>query len=511
MTTPHAAILAVFIVVSGSLASPQQSPQQPSAPPTPQSPPAGRGRGGAPVQGAEADLPLVAQFDRNRDKRLDYAERTGAREYLTAHPELRRPAGRGRITRTGTPGAKIASKDVEHYDATIPLYDQESLRTLFLEFENAEWEQELAAFYHTDVDVSATLVVDGKTYRDVGVSFRGNNSFTAVPDGLKRPLTLKLDFVHPDQHLLGYRTLQLLNANQDPTLLRSVLFLDVARNYVPAPKANFVRVAINGESWGVYVNQQAFNKEFLLDTFKTTAGSRWKSPNNSTGGGLSYLGEDVAAYRRWYEIKSKDDPAAWRALIHLCKVLNETPADRLEQALTPIMDVDSVLKYLALDVALVNGDGYWRDGSDFNVYQGKDGRFLLIPHDVNEGFRASGRGGGSQPDPLVAMDDPNKALRHKLLGVPALRARYLATMGDIAEKWLDWAQLGPIVERHRKLIADEVARDTRKLDTTEAFTTGVYGQPGEEPASAGTIKGFADQRRSALLNHPEIVKARQQQ
>ena len=108
------------------------------------------------------------------------------------------------------------------------------------------------------------------------------------------------------------------------------------------------------------------------------------------------------------------------------------------------------------------------------------------------------------------MDDPNKALRHKLLAVPALRTKYLAAMGDIAEKWLDWAQLGTIVERHRKLIADDVARDTRKLDTTEAFTTGVYGQPGEEPPSAGTIKGFADQRRSALLNHPEIAKARQQ-
>jgi hypothetical protein len=58
------------------------------------------------------------------------------------------------------------------------------------------------------------------------------------------------------------------------------------------------------------------------------------------------------------------------------------------------------------------------------------------------------------------------------------------------------------------LIADDVARDTRKLDSTEAFTTGVYGPPGEAPA-ATTIKGFADQRRAALLAHPEIVKARQ--
>jgi hypothetical protein len=128
---------------------------------------------------------------------------------------------------------------------------------------------------------------------------------------------------------------------------------------------------------------------------------------------------------------------------------------------------------------------------------------------VNEGFRSGGRGGGASPDPLVALDDPNKALRTRLLAVPALRTRYLAYMGDIADRWLDWSRLGPLVGRYQKLIAEDVARDTRKLDSTEAFTTGVYGEVGEPAPTATTIKGFADQRRAALLSHPEIVKARQ--
>ena len=48
---------------------------------------------------------------------------------------------------------------------------------------------------------------------------------------------------------------------------------------------------------------------------------------------------------------------------------------------------------LALDVALANGDGYWNDGSDFNVYLSDKGRFLVTPHDANEGFR--GRSGNA--------------------------------------------------------------------------------------------------------------------
>ena len=104
-------------------------------------------------------------------------------------------------------------------------------------------------------------------------------------------------------------------------------------------------------------------------------------------------------------------------------------------------------------------------------------------------------------------------MRHKLLAVPELRRRYLSYVGDIAEKWLDWDHLGQIVAKHQQLIAKDVARETRKLDTTEAFTTGVHGtRPTERYLTlpATTIKGFAAQRRAFLLGHPEVQRARKQ-
>jgi spore coat protein CotH len=399
---------------------------------------------------------------------------------------------------------------VKHYPDSISLYDGAALRTFFVEFEHPDWEAELEAFWHTDVEVPATLRVDGKTYRDVGMSFRGNNSFTNVPAGLKRPFSLTIDLVH-DQSLLGYRSLNLLNGNQDPSFLRSPLFLDVARQYIPAQKANFVRVVVNGESWGVLINQETFSREFVRERFGQQAGTRWKSPNNSVGGGFAFLGDSIPLYRRWYEQKGKDDTLAWRKLVHVTRVLKETPPEQLERALEPILDVDGVLRYLALDVALANQDGYWKDGSDFNVHLSTNGRFSIVPHDVNEGFRSSGRAGGpgAQPDPLVALDDTNKALRHKLLAVPSLRDRYLAYVADIADKWLDWNRLGPIVEGYRELIADDVATDTRKHDSTEAFLAGILGVPDSAPTPA-TIRGFAELRRAALLSHPEIVRIRRQ-
>ena len=367
-TAPLAGLLLI------AAAWPMAQQQAPPPPPGPAAPATG-GRG-APVQGAEEDLPLVRRFDRDGDKVLDYPERTAAREYLAANASLRRTTRAPTLTRTGTAGPRLSPNDVPTSAANVHLYDPETLRTLFLAFANADWEDELAAFWHTDVEVPATLSMDGKTYRDVGISFRGNNSFTAVPAGMKRPLSITMDLVR-DQDLLGHKSLNLLNANQDPTFLRSVLYLDVARDYIPALKANFMRVVINGESWGVYVNQQTFSKEFLREAFKTTNGTRWKSPNNSVGGGFSYLGDDIALYRRWYEMKGATTPTRGDALTRATKILNETPPEQLEQALAPVMDVDEVLRFLALDVALVNNDGYWRDGSDFNLYLNERGRFLL--------------------------------------------------------------------------------------------------------------------------------------
>jgi hypothetical protein len=423
------------------------------------------------------------------------------------------------------------------------------VRTLFLEFEDADWEKELAEFKNTDVEVPAKLIVDGKTYPDVGVHFRGMSSFMMVPEGSKRSLSLSLDFVHKKQQIGGYNTLHLLNSHEDPSFLRSVLSYQIDREYLPAPKANFARVVINGESWGVYVNVQHFNREFVQEWFGTTKGVRWKVPGSPQGrGSLAYLGDDPAPYRKIYEIKGKDDPKAWTDLIHLCKVLNQTPPDKLEAALAPLLDVDGALRFLALDNALINNDGYWTRTSDYNIYQDANGRFHVLPQDSNEtftslsggpgpgggppfggpggpggfgpgGFRGRGRGGpgggpfggprveGVKLDPLLAANYASKPLISKLLAVPSLRSRYLGYVRDIADKWLDWNRLGPIAERYHTLIAEEVRADTRKLDSTEAFAESVTGAT-QESGGVGpptiSLKNFAEQRRTYLLSYPEI-------
>jgi hypothetical protein len=526
---------------------------------------------GGPGGPMREELQLVSRFDKDGNGWLDRAERQAARQFLRQSGGARRFGGPGgRPGRFGlrvesqqrpSPGPKVSPAEAQAFP-DAPLYATNVLRTFFLDFDGPDWEQELEDFHNTDVEVPAKLTVDGKTYVDVGVHFRGASSYMMLGTGMKRSLNLSLDFIHQNQNLGGYRTLNLLNSAGDPTFMRTVLCFDIARAIgLPAPKANWVRLVINGESWGLYVNVQQINKDFIQEWFGTRKGARWKVPGSPHGrGGLTYLGDDPAPYKRIYQIKSKDEPSAWAALIKLCKVLNQTPPDQLEAALAPLLDIDEALKFLALENALVNTDGYWTRASDYYLYLDEQGRFHLIPYDVNETFggaggpaglggpdgpprmrgpgRASGLddapgfagppglagpgagrrfragpgspGGGPRLDPLAGANDPDKPLLSKLLAVPQLRARYLAYIRQIAEQWLDWSKLGPIVAQYRALIADEVRADPRKLSSFEAFQQGVADRPATDTLALGrgtSLRSFAEQRRAFLLNHPEVQKA----
>lgn len=466
----------------------------------------------------------------------------------------RMPGGLPGMHEPGRPGPKVDKSDVQPLEGS--LYDRSILRTIFIDFSNDDWEAELESFHGTNVDVAATVTVDGSVYKNVGIRFRGASSYFMIPHGSKRSLNLSVDMADENQKLLGYQTLNLLNLNGDASMMSSVLYSYIARQYIPAPKANFVRVVINGELWGIYANVQQFNKQFLAENYPSAKGTRWKVSGSPQGrGGLEYTGENEEDYKRRFEMKT-NDPKAWKALIKLCKTLNETPSEQLKDAIAPMLNIDETLWFLALDNALINSDGYWVRASDYSLFLDKQGVFHLIPYDMNESFRPSrgpGMGGppgamgpggpgfsprpptrggrtgpdgpGQRPprspgvpdlDPLVGIDNDRTPLLSKLLAVPELREQYLANIRTIANDSLDWGKLGPVVAELRKLIAQHVEADTRKLTSYEAFEAATSPDPatrgydvsqeqvGDWPfprPSPMSLRTFAEARSKFLLDY----------
>ena len=436
--------------------------------------------------GGHRTLEVVARFDDDKDGMLNRQERVKARAYAKEQSSNRggmfgrgsggpggpfggRGPGGREADAPAKPGKRLSPDCVAQYPSAA-LYDLQILRTLFFILDNDDWEAELEDFRGTDVELPATLIVDGKTYPHVGLRFRGNTSLHSVPRGKKRPLNVSIDLVDTKQRLYGHRTLNLLNAHSDPSMLRTVLFDRIAGQYLPAPRANLVRVVFNGESWGIYVNEEQFNKDFAKTWFAEGDGARWRVPVNFSGAGaLVYQGEKEEAYHRLYELHARDEKAAWRDLIALCRQLEQLPDDKLETELDRVLNVDRALWFLAVDNVLMDDDGYVSRGSDYCLYQDCTfGRFHLVHRDSNETFRFGGGpggpgggpggrdrgpGGADMPppfdfgffgppggpgggpggpksgatlDPLSQIDSRVRPVIRRLLSNPNLRARYLA-------------------------------------------------------------------------------------
>lgn len=457
---------------------------------------------------------LVVRFDTNKDGKLTGDERKAA---LDARGDLYNPD-----QRAGTVTGDIQD-DIKSSLASTPkdspaFYDAGTLRTLYLRFHDEDWYAQLNAFYRTDVEVPAELVVDGKVYSEIGVRARGTSSYFTV-ESAKKSFNIAIDYGDDNQRLYGYKTLNLLNGHRDASFLREVLYNRIARDYIPAMKTNLVKLVINGENWGVYINLQQYNKDFLDEWFGTRDGIRWKV--GPGGGALIVPGNDIASYERTYQLRTSNVENPWEKLIELCEMLDaKTPNAKLETDLLSIFNVDRALWQLAVSNVFMDDDGYIHKGGDFALYQDVNERIHLISHDNNESFMfGANRGGGpggrgpggwswgelttGMVSPVTHADNAMRPVISRLLGIPEWKARYIAHVKTVVDEWLNWEMMEPIIREYHSLINSEVQQDNKKLYDYNGFLGSVDGDGGGRTPS---YKRFVSQRRENLLNHPELNK-----
>lgn len=476
----------------------------------------------------------MRELDVNRNGVLDEAEVEKAVQWVKDNPEIGGRGGRGgrgpggpRGFRPGggeaeapiiKPGVKVEPSEVAKYP-DHGLYDTSVLRTLFLTIPVEDWEPRMAALKDADLEIGAKLEVDGKVFPQVGIRFRGNTSFRTVSDGKKRSININLDAVDKKADLYGYQTVELLNAHTDASFLRQATFNYVAGHLIPAPKTNFVHLVINGESWGIYTNVQQFNKDFLKEHFQTKKGIRLKVPANPRGGrSLSYLGDDLEVYRSNYEIKTSDDDESWKLFVGSLKQFNEAVEAGDFELADKYLDIDMALYYMALENLFIDNDGYWVRSSDFNIYVDTSGRIYTVLRDANETFKAPGGPGfsGGQNSrfgisPYHGEDEENKVLAYHLFKDKRMRARYAAHYRSIANQWLSWDAIEPVITKFHEMIKSVVLADTRKLYGNAAFLASIDGESDEAATQGGpfgrssdSFKKFIDERSISLIDFPEL-------
>ncbi|MFN7325362.1 MAG: CotH kinase family protein [Chitinophagales bacterium] len=394
------------------------------------------------------------------------------------------------------------------------LYDSATIRTIELQFPQSNYWSQLTANYASKTDLPATLLVDGLVFDSVGVRFKGQTSYSMAGNTQKKSFNISLDLVNENQRLLGYKTLNLNNSFQDPSFLREVFYLHQIKNHIPAAKANFVQLYINGQNWGIYPNIQQLDKTYLKEWFFSNNGTSWRAdspagtggpggPGGPGGGGpgwgdgtaaLNYLGADTSLYKQYYTLKSSEQENPWDLLLNATNALNTTPIAELPTILPDYLDIDRTLWFLATEIAFTDDDSYVYKGKmDYYLYyEAETGRITPLEFDGNSAMLPNY---ASTWGPFYNANKVNYPLLNKMLSVPAWRQRYLAHLRTIIQEELDPTNCAAQLDHYQLMISSLVQQDPKKIYTFNQFNTEV-----------NALKQFVNTRRTYLLNHPEVAQ-----
>lgn len=133
-----------------------------------------------------------------------------------------------------------------------------------------------------------SVVIDGESYRNVGIRGKGNTSLTTVADMGSDRYSFKLEFDHYDsgKSYHGLDKLSLNNAIQDTTYMKDYLtYRMMAQFGAAAPLCSYVYITVNGEDWGLYLAVEGVEESFLRRNFGSEAGALYKPDSMSFGGG----------------------------------------------------------------------------------------------------------------------------------------------------------------------------------------------------------------------------------
>ena len=145
-------------------------------------------------------------------------------------------------------------------------YDIDTLQVVSFVFKQANWKAQLVSNYASKTFIRCDVTINGVLFKDAGVRYRGNSSYSKLPTGSeKQPYKVKLDAFVAGQNYQGYATLNFSNNFMDPTWVREPVGYYVFRQFIPAPKSNYLTLKINNVDYGPFINTQQMNKAFLRE------------------------------------------------------------------------------------------------------------------------------------------------------------------------------------------------------------------------------------------------------
>lgn len=401
------------------------------------------------------------------------------------------------------------------------LYDLNQIQDIKITFPFSNWDQKMDSLHTANVDarlIATKVDLNGTIFDSVGIRYKGNSTYN--PTRVKNPLNIKLDFIRSSQNYENYTTLKLSNGFMDPSLLREVMGYMITRQYMPAPKANFIKLTINGTYIGLYTNVENISKDFVRNNFYSSDNAFFQCdrpektvtlPGNCAatmqGPSLTYISKDSNCYKNTYEIESD---YGWADLSTMIDVLNNNPNNIHSK-----LDVDRALWMLALNNYYVNLDSYSGSGHNYLIYKDNNNRFNTIMWDLNEFYGAFANSGAGNlnltqmiaMDPLLHLNNISRPLISKIMANPSYKKRYLAHLRTIMDDAITNKHYSNIGTQLQQLITAAATQDNNKFFPTPAFISNLQNDYIANGPNGKTYPGLislSTQRNNFLSNNTAL-------
>ena len=406
------------------------------------------------------------------------------------------------------------------------IFQEDTVNEINIEIDEADWqdmlENPLEEEYH-----KANVTINGETIGNVAIRTKGNNSLTSVANSDSDRYSFKLDFDYYDNNgnYYGLKKLCLNNNYSDNSSMREYISYKIMGEMgLDVPECAYSHITVNGEEWGLYLAVESVDEVFLAAHFADATGDLYKPEGvGGTGANLVYNWDDISAYTG-LNLKTNLNSSDGKEILALMQALEDG------EGLEEVLDVEKALNYIAANVALANFDSYLGNTThNFYLYE-ENGRFTIIPWDMNLAFGGfgggevdiyeptkqsmGGFGGGdkrndtqdnnavtnaaenteaqadanNQPQPpdnadmqgMPSMDSGEKPLVTTLLENETYRSMYEGYLKEIAEKYFTQEYMTELVTKIHDLIAPYVQNDPTAFCTYEEFEQACSTDPTDQ-------------------------------
>ncbi|WP_277957292.1 MULTISPECIES: CotH kinase family protein [Anaeromyxobacter] len=360
-----------------------------------------------------------------------------------------------------------------------------------------------------DVMYPATVKLDGREAKGL-VRYRGASSRTRP----QKSWRIDLD---PGYALEGRDRFALLAEYDDAAKLVERFAVDLYRVLgLPVPYARFVKLTVNGEYRGVFLDMERVGGEYLVHHGQEPDASIYRCGGRNCE--LKQQPRFEASYQQDFT-KTRNEALPWDDLDRFLEVVSRTDDADLERRLGEVMDLDAYLGNLAADELIANT--VLEDARAYWVHELHRDVWTYVPWDLNNAqpywsrdLSAGAPLGGVWREAQIfsIYDDAVKriydvrvneragqkptwsVLATRVWDHPALRARLLARLESALQGVFTPERVGPYLDALWAAVGPEILGDPF-VDAARAAT---------EPAR---LLAFVRDRRSVLLSRLPALRA----